>query len=62
MTGCVTTPKENKIALPPKPEREEIAVPDNIKGYALLINYYEHLLEQWELWGETVDKMVENPR
>ena len=62
MTGCATTPKDNKIALPPKPKREEITVPDSVKGYALLINYYEHLVEQWELWGETVETMVENPR
>ena len=62
MTSCVTTPKQNKIALPPKPEREEISVPDNLKGYALLINYYENLIEQWELWGDTVTTMCENPQ
>lgn len=27
---------------------------------AKIINYYEHLVQQWEAWGYTVKKEVEN--
>ena len=57
MTGCVTTAK---ITLPPKPERSEIKKPENVKDMAQIINYYEHLVREWELWGDTVETMVED--
>ena len=56
MTGCVTT----RITLPPKPERSELEKPGNVKEMAQIINYYEHLVREWELWGDTVEAMVED--
>lgn len=49
--------------LPPKPEREEIGEIKTISDCALALNYYEHLVQQWEIWGETVENIIsENPR
>lgn len=58
MTGCVTT--SHKIELPPKPERKEIEAPQNLKDCVQIINYYEHLVQEWELWGDTVEKLNED--
>ncbi|MBR3197094.1 MAG: hypothetical protein IKF66_01185 [Methanobrevibacter sp.] len=49
---------ENQIVLPPKPQRSEIKTPAELKDYALIIIYYENLVEQWELWGETAEKII----
>lgn len=57
MTGCVTN---RRIELPPEPERKEIETPRNYKEAAQVINYYEHLVQEWEEWGDTVSLMVEN--
>lgn len=35
--------------------------PTNLKEIAELLNYYEHLVEQWELWGEVTSRIVECP-
>lgn len=35
--------------------------PTNLKEIADLLNYYEHLVQQWETWGEITTRMVENP-
>jgi hypothetical protein len=43
--------------LPPKPQRKEIQAPQNLQDYAQIINYYEHLVEEWEAWGELVEEM-----
>jgi hypothetical protein len=53
MSGCKTT-KQNEIVLPPKPERQELQAPQNLQDCAEIINYYEHLVEEWEQWGEVV--------
>lgn len=58
-TGCRTTKqKEKEIVLPPKPVREEIEAPTDLKGVAELLNYYEHLVQQWEAWGTSVDAIL----
>lgn len=57
MAGCQTT---NKIVLPPTPERQQIEVPKNYKEAAFTINYYEHLVQQWETWAESVKKLTDN--
>ena len=54
-TGCQTTKQKNE--LPPKPERQEIQAPQTLKDCAEIINYYEHLVEEWEAWGELVEEM-----
>lgn len=56
--GCVSTKIENQIVLPPKPQRSEIKTPVELKDYALIIIYYENLVERWELWGETAEKII----
>lgn len=61
MTACVTKPKA-EIILPPMPERQEQKEPASLKDLADLLNYYEHLVQDWEAWGERVTNMVENPR
>ena len=53
--------------LPPKPQREEIEpVPDNEdlvtwkKWFSGVFIYYEELVQKWELWGYTVESII-NP-
>lgn len=58
MAGCASKPKA--IDLPPKPERKEVEAPQNLKDMALLLNYYEHLVQEWEAWGEAVDGLTNN--
>ena len=50
------------IELPPEPERKEIEVPRNYKEAALVINYYEHLVQEWEAWAETVEKLTKDKK
>lgn len=61
MTGCKTTEKiiETKYVLPPKPQRKKLQAPQSLKDYAEIINYYEHLVQEWEAWGDTVSNMVQ---
>ena len=33
-------------------------MPHSVKEYAQIIAYYETLVREWELWGETVEKTV----
>ena len=58
MSACATSKAGAEIVLPPKPQREEQPKVETIKDAALLINYYEHLVQQWEQWGKTVDNMI----
>ena len=55
--GCNTVPKA-KVTLPPKPKRQELQAPETLTDYALIINYYEHLVQEWELWGETASSAI----
>ena len=59
ITGCKTTKVEKEIELPPKPQRQEQKAPEDLKDYALLLVYYEYLVEEWEAWGETVTAMID---
>lgn len=58
ITGCRTTKVEKEIVLPPKPQREEMEAPKDLKKVAELLNYYEHLVEEWEAWGNSVDAIL----
>lgn len=59
--GCVSKPKA-EIVLPPKPEREEMPEVQTLADIATLLNYYEHLVQKWEAWGDAVDQITsENP-
>ena len=57
ITGCVSKPKA-EITLPPQPERSELKAPETLRDYAMAIIYYEYLVQEWELWGKTVEGLV----
>lgn len=57
MSGCKTT-EVYTPALPPKPQRIRIETPHSVKDYAEIIAYYERLVREWELWGETVESVI----
>lgn len=57
--GCKTTKVEKEIILPPKPQRQELKAPQDLKDIADILNYYEHLVEQWEEWSKSVDAILE---
>ena len=57
MTGCRSNKIKKEYQLPPKPERKEIQAPKDLQDYAQLLNYYEHLVQEWEAWGELVEEM-----
>ena len=61
-TGCKTTKVENEIELPPKPERVEQKEPESLSDLADLLNYYEHLVEQWENWGDRAEKLIKQKK
>ena len=58
MTGCRSNKIEKVYVLPPKPQRKEIQAPKDLQDYAQIINYYEHLVEEWEAWSIVVEEMV----
>lgn len=58
-TGCASKPVKEKEKLPPKPERIELAEPEDLKDIAYILNYYETLVEEWEAWGETAERLYE---
>lgn len=57
ITSCVTTQKSD-IALPVKPQRQELKEPETLKDYAKIIVYYDSLVQEWELWAKTVENQV----
>lgn len=59
INGCRTTKTEKEIILPPKPQREILEAPKDLQDTAELLNYYEHLVELWEAWGERVEKLID---
>ena len=60
MTGCKTTEIKTVYVLPPKPQRKTLQAPQELKDYAEIINYYEHLVREWEVWGDTVTQCLIN--
>ena len=57
ITGCKST-KVEKLTFPPKPERQELRKPENIREMAAVIVYYEYLVEEWECWAEDVEHIA----
>jgi hypothetical protein len=39
-----------------------LKAPQDLKDVADLLNYYEHLVEEWEAWGETVSILTEEKK
>lgn len=58
ITGCKTTKIEKEIVLPPKPQRQELKSPESLSDLADVLNYYEHLVQDWENWGERVEAIL----
>lgn len=65
-TSTCTTVKEKefitiKYIFPPHPIRKTIVFPvkPRIADYAEIINYYEHLVQEWEEWGKSVKKILD---
>lgn len=57
--SCASKPTQYEIILPPKPQRQEQKEPTNLKEIADLLNYYEHLVQQWETWGDVTERLVQ---
>ena len=58
--GCVSKAKpEPKKVLPPFPQRSELAPIETTADLVEALNYYEHLVQEWEAWGETAQAIVE---
>lgn len=57
--GCKSTKVEKEIILPPKPHRVEHKEVKSLQDAAEVIKYYEYLLQEWENWSITVDKLLE---
>ena len=60
--GCKTTKVQNEIELPPKPERVEQKEPETLSDLADLLNYYEHLVQDWELWADCAEKLIKQKK
>ena len=60
--GCKTTKVQNEIELPPKPQRVEQKEPETLSDLADLLNYYEHLVELWENWGDRAEKLIKEKK
>lgn len=60
--GCRTDKIEKEIELPPKPERVEQKEPESLSDLADLLNYYEHLVQDWELWADCAEKLIKEKK
>lgn len=56
ISGCKTT---EIVILPPKPQRENLPPVETVQDYADVIIYYETLVQKWEAWGDSVEKIIE---
>jgi len=45
--------------LPAEPIREIIEDPETIEDLALIINYYDSLVSEWEQWSISVKELIE---
>ena len=62
ITSCQSSRIEPVIELPPKPQRRELKAPETVQDLAEIINYYEHLVEEWELWADTVTDLTQSKK
>jgi len=59
--SCASKPK-TEIILPPQPQRREMPEVKTMADAATVINYYEHLVQEWEAWGDKAERLIsENP-
>jgi hypothetical protein len=45
--------------LPPQPQRQELPAVMTTADLVEALNYYEHLVQEWEAWGETAQAIIE---
>jgi hypothetical protein len=55
--SCKSTP-QNKVELPPEPQRQIQENPETIQEYAFFVAYLEFLIQEWEAWGETAKQAI----
>ena len=61
MTSCRSKPKNDKQkVLPPQPQRQELAPIETTADLVEALNYYEHLVQEWEAWGEYAQALIES--
>jgi hypothetical protein len=53
MSGCASVRAE----LPERPRREPIQKIETTQDVVDALNYYEHLVEEWEVWADTVEAL-----
>lgn len=53
MSGCASVRTE----LPERPRREPIQKIETTQDVVDALNYYEHLVEEWEAWADTVEAL-----
>ena len=59
--SCASKPK-TEIVLSPQPQRKEMPEVKTMADIATVLNYYEHLVQEWEAWGDKAEKIIsENP-
>lgn len=58
-TGCVSKPKGPQKHLPPMPQRQELPPIETTADLVETLNYYEHLVQEWESWGLTAQAIIE---
>ena len=60
MTSCRSKPKNDKQkVLPPQPQRQELTPIETTADLVEALNYYEHLVQEWEAWGEYAQAVIE---
>lgn len=60
MTSCRSKPKNDKQkVLPPQPQRQELAPIETTADLVEALNYYEHLVQEWEAWGEYAQAVID---
>ncbi len=60
MTSCQSKPKsDKKKVLPPQPQRQELAPIETTADLVEALNYYEHLVQEWEAWGEYAQAVID---
>lgn len=61
MTGCITVKYVYpEYELPAEPTREMLQQPETIEDLALIINYYDSLVLEWEQWAISTKEIIES--
>ena len=59
IVSCKTTKVEYQIVLPPRPKMPIMNEnPTSVADMAEIINQYNSLVKEWELYGDKVEKLV----